>query len=87
MNTGYHTTSCYAHFLIKHLPLCHENLARVARPSLLRAGDAIHPVLQKGVVWFMRLGVATPLTTPVDCGCRFTQTHTIAYLRGLQTRV
>ena len=42
MNIGYHTTSCYALFLIKHIPLCHENCATVARPSLLRAGDAIH---------------------------------------------
>ena len=39
--------------------MCHENLARVARPSLdlLRAGDAMQPVLQKGVVWFTRLGI------------------------------
>ena len=48
---------CPAHFLIKHIPLCHENHATVARPSLLHAGDAIHPVLQKGVVWFTRLMV------------------------------
>ena len=33
---------------------CHKNYARVARPSLLCAGDAVHPALQKGVVWFWR---------------------------------
>ena len=36
-------------------PLCHRHPARVARPSLPRAGDAIHPVLGKGVAWFTRL--------------------------------
>ena len=41
---------------LNDIPLCHRNLARVARPSLPRAGDAIHPVLGKGVVWYTRLG-------------------------------
>ena len=41
---------------LNDIPLCHENLARVPRPSLPRAGDAIHPALGKGVVWFTRLG-------------------------------
>ena len=43
-------------FFIKHISLCPKNCARVAaRPSFLCAGDAIYPVLQKGVVWFMTL--------------------------------
>ena len=40
---------------LNDIPLCHRNPARVARPSLPRAGDAIHPVLGKGVVWYTRL--------------------------------
>ena len=40
---------------LNDIPLCQANRARVARPSLPRAGDAIHPVLGKGVVWFTRL--------------------------------
>ena len=40
---------------LNDIPLCHRNPARVARPSLPRAGDAIHPVLGKGVVWYARL--------------------------------
>ena len=55
VKTSYHTTSCYAHFSIKHIPLCNKKCATVVRPSLLCAGDAIHPVPQKGVVWFTRL--------------------------------
>ena len=42
---------------LNDIPLCHENRARVPRPSLPRAGDAIHPALGKGVVWFTRLDV------------------------------
>ena len=38
---------------LNDIPLCHENCATVARPSLPRA--AIHPALGKGVVWFTRL--------------------------------
>ena len=45
VNTGDHTTSCYAHFPATCIPLCHRNSATVARPSLPRAGDAIHPEL------------------------------------------
>ena len=40
---------------LNDIPLCHENRVRVPRPSLPRAGDAIHPALGKGVVWFTRL--------------------------------
>ena len=35
----------------------------MARPSLLCAGDAMHPVLQKGVVWFTRLGTYIAIYT------------------------
>ena len=42
---------------LNDIPLCHENCATVARPSLPRAGDAIHLALGKGVVWFTRLDV------------------------------
>ena len=40
---------------LNDIRLCQANRARVARPSLPRASDAIHPVLGKGVVWFTRL--------------------------------
>ena len=40
---------------LNDIPLCQANPARVARPSLPRAGDVIHPVLGKGVVWYTRL--------------------------------
>ena len=43
---------------LNDIPLCHRNPARVARPSLSRASDAIHPVLGKGVVWFTRLDLS-----------------------------
>ena len=34
---------------LNDIPLCQANCARVARPH---AGDAIHPALGKGAVWF-----------------------------------
>ena len=45
--------------LPQHYGLCFKNCARVARPSILCAGDAIHvhQELQKGVVWLIRLRV------------------------------
>ena len=33
-NTGDHTTSCYVHYPVVCIPLCHKSSARVARPSL-----------------------------------------------------
>ena len=49
-------------WLSNYIPGAHKNCARVSKPFLLRAGDAIHPVLQK------REGLGTKLNqnTPIN---------------------
>ena len=67
---------------LNDIPLCHENCARVGRPSLPGAGVAIHPALGpgKGVVWFTRLDITQLLSSATElhsfqlvelCTCEF----------------
>ena len=51
-------TTCSLWCVLSTSMTFHSAKQTVARPSLPRAGDAIHPVLGKGAVWFTRLALS-----------------------------